>query len=282
MNDDSALVRDAMDRTADQLPPLLDLVPGAVSQGRRRRARTRLAVAAGVFGVATVTTLGAVALPGGDGGARGSGVGSDGTVTSAPTAPTDAATPEPYRTPVHVEPTSGETPEGSLEGLSPTERTRFEDFQQRAAVALDEALPEAVGRILPQDSTILGYQGERDGKVFHVHFSVRPDDGETAGKCFDDPAKGMTCTEAELPGGIEAKVRVAPTGSLETTGTSITFTYGGSDVRLDVAPDEAAGASAPVTAEQLADGVRESGLLDVVKYADEHPLLEKQVSIVGG
>lgn len=279
MKDDVAMVKDAMDRTARELGPLPDLVPGAVSQGRRRRARRRLAVAAGAFGVATVAALGAVALPGGDGGARSAGAGSGGTVTSPPAV---AATPEPYRTPVHVAPTSGETPEGSLEGLSPTERTRFEDFQQRAAVALDRALPEAVGTILPLDSTILGYRGEQGGKVFHVHFSVRPDDGEPAGECFDEPGKKLTCVRAELPGGIEAKVLVSGSGSPETTATSITFTYGGSDVRLEVAPDEAAGASAPVTAEQLADGVRESGLLDVVRYADEHPLLEKQVSVRGG
>lgn len=277
MNDDAARVKEAMDRMATALPPLPDLVPGAVSQGRRRRARKRLTVVAGALGVAAVTTLGAMALPGQGGGPR-AGAGSDGVTT----APTDSAAPEPYRTPVHVVPTSDERPEGSLEGLPAAERKRYEDFQQRAAVALDKTLPAAVGTIRPLDSTVIGYQGESDGAVFHVAFSVRPDDGAPEGPCEDVPGKGMTCETAELPGGIEAAVRISASGSLATTSTSVTFGYGVSDVRLDISPDEEAGVSAPVSARQLVDGIRESGLLDVVRYADENPLLEKQVSVRGG
>ncbi|MGW8884689.1 hypothetical protein [Streptomyces sp. NPDC055749] len=273
MSEDDSLVRDAMDRTAAGLPALPDLVPGAVSQGRRRRARARLAVAAGTFGVATLTTLGAVALPGGGNERTSVGVGASGAGSPAPA---------PYRTPVHVEPTPGESEDGSLEGLPPAERERFEDFQQRAATALDEALPDAVGTILPIDSSVAQYQGEKDGKVFSVSFTVRPDDGEADGECRDIPSKKMTCETAELADGIEARVRVSSSGSMATTSTSISFAYGSSDVRLDIYPDEEAQASAPVSAEQLLDGVRESGLLDVVRYADEHPVLKKQVSVQGG
>ncbi|MEU1211745.1 hypothetical protein ACFYSH_01665 [Streptomyces sp. NPDC005791] len=34
-----------------------------------------------------------------------------------------------------------------------------------------------------------------------------------------------------------------------------------------------------MTTRQLLDGVRESGLPDVVRYADEHPVLEKHTSV---
>ncbi|MFD6274964.1 hypothetical protein ACFWFI_05235 [Streptomyces sp. NPDC060209] len=71
-------------------------------------------------------------------------------------------------------------------------------------------------------------------------------------------------------------------GSTETTSTSISFVFGNSTALIDVSPDEGKGVSAPVTTQQLLDGVRESGLLEVVRYADEHPVLEKQDSVRGG
>lgn len=270
MNKDVSLVRDAMERTVDDLPFPPDLVPAAVLKGRRRRARARAAVAASALGATALAALGAVALPEGD---TGAGVAATGTIP-----------PAPYRTPVHVEATSGEAEEGSLNGLSVAERKRFEEFQQWSAAVLDEALPDAVGTIRPLDSSVLFYQGEKDGNVFRVTFAVRPDDGETvaAGACRDVPTKKMTCESVELENGTGAQIRVGASGSMETNATSMAFTYRGSDVRLEISPDGRTGTSAPVTGQQLLDGVRESGLLEVVRYADENPLLEKQVSVRGG
>ncbi|MGW0785824.1 hypothetical protein [Streptomyces sp. NPDC002913] len=267
---DALLVKDIMRRTADGLGPLPDLVPQAVARGRRRRARTRLALTAGAFGAVTLGVLGAAAMSGGGSGpspASGTGV---------------AAAPAPYRTPVHVEPSPGEAEEGGLSGLPAGERQRLEDFQQRAAVALDDALPDTVGTIRPVDSTVARYQGEADGNVFTVHFTVRPADGVAPGECRNVPQKRMTCVKAELPGGVEARLRRAAVNSLDTESTSIAFEFGNSTVLIDVSPDEEKGVSAPVTVQQLLDGVRGSGLLDVVRYADEHPVLEKQVSVQGG
>ncbi|MFC9337214.1 hypothetical protein ACFT0G_22615 [Streptomyces sp. NPDC057020] len=60
---DITLLRDAMDRTADGLPPLPDLAPIAVREGRRRRARSRLAAGAAAFAVVTAGVLGVTVLP---------------------------------------------------------------------------------------------------------------------------------------------------------------------------------------------------------------------------
>ncbi|MFE2058627.1 hypothetical protein [Streptomyces sp. NPDC059446] len=267
---DALLVKDVMKRTADGLGPLPDLVPEAVARGRRRRARTRLALTASAFGVVTLGVLGAAVLSGGDSG-------------PSPTSATGvAAAPAPYRTPVHVEPSPGEQVEGGLAGLPAGERQRLENFQQRAAVALDEALPDTVGTIRPVDSTVVRYQGEADGNVFTVHFTVRPADGKAPEECRDVPRKRMTCVKAELAEGSEARLRRSAVNSLETTSTSIDFEFGNSTVLIDVSPDEGKGVSAPVTVQQLLDGVRGSGLLDVVRYADEHPVLQREVSVQGG
>ncbi|MGA6171596.1 hypothetical protein ACPEIF_15250 [Streptomyces sp. NPDC012600] len=56
------LFRDALTRTADTLSPLPDLVPDAVREGRRRRARSRGLAVAGAFVAVTSVTLGVALL----------------------------------------------------------------------------------------------------------------------------------------------------------------------------------------------------------------------------
>ncbi|MFJ7984901.1 hypothetical protein [Streptomyces sp. NPDC096351] len=62
-DNDITLLRDAMDRTTDGLPPLPDLAPIAVREGRRQRARSRLAAGAAAFAVVTAGVLGVTVLP---------------------------------------------------------------------------------------------------------------------------------------------------------------------------------------------------------------------------
>ncbi|MYS11618.1 hypothetical protein GTW71_35500 [Streptomyces sp. SID6041] len=62
-DNDVTLLRDAMGRTTDGLPPLPDLAPIVVREGRRRRARSRLAVGAAAFAVVTAGVLGVTVLP---------------------------------------------------------------------------------------------------------------------------------------------------------------------------------------------------------------------------
>jgi hypothetical protein len=277
------LVRDAMEHTVAELPPVGDLVPTAISQGRRRRARARLAIAAGVVALAGAAVFASVTLP--SGGSGDTTVRPAASRTPAPyETPGPDQEPEPYRTPVHIEPSSDE--ERTMADLPPAERDRQERFQQRAAVVLDELLPDAVGLIRPADLAVRRYQGEsEDGRVFTVIFSVRPSgDGSGPKPCPDDPGalKGGTCERATLPGGIEAVAYRLPSDSPETTATRVSFSYGDSEVELAVSPDADATVSAPVTSGQLLAAAGDSRFLDLVRYADENPMQREQISIVGG
>ncbi|MDX2647980.1 hypothetical protein PV341_31300 [Streptomyces sp. PA03-1a] len=277
------LVRDAMEHAVAQLPPAHDLVPAAVVQGRRRRARVRVAVAAGVACAVGAVVFGSAALPGGDGGGR--------TVRPAASttpAPRTSEEPAPYRTPVHLEPTSDT--EESMADLPPAERERQEGFQQQAAVLLDELLPDAVGLIRPVDLAVWHYQGETaGGKVFTVSLSVRPSGGAPGttrhgATCPEDPdsLRGGSCAQGTLPGGVKVAAYRLLDGSPDTMYTRVRFVYGHSDVELAVYPDQDTKTSAPVTAGQLLAVVRDRRFLDLVRYADAHPVEKKQIPVLGG
>ncbi|MFD7878933.1 hypothetical protein ACFV5G_33370 [Streptomyces sp. NPDC059766] len=275
------LVRDAMEGVVAQLPPPHDLVPAALAQGRRRKARARLAAVTGIACVAGAVVFGSVTLSAGGG--------PDGTVrpaTSGTPSPHESVKePEPYRTPVHIDPTSDD--ERPTAGLSATERARRAQFQQQAAVLLDRLLPDAVGLIRPVDIDVWRYQGATtDGKVFTVVFSVRPSAGDP-GPTPCPPAaalavQGGTCEQTTLPGGIKATALRVATDSPETMSTDVLFHYGHSDVRVSVEPDVNAKASAPVTTKELLAAAGDSRFLDLVRYADQHPVQKKQTTVVGG
>ncbi|MFF3565913.1 hypothetical protein ACFYXS_38400 [Streptomyces sp. NPDC002574] len=272
------LVRGAMERTLADLPPVHDLVPAAVAQGRRRRARTRVLAAAGVACAVAAVVFGSVTLPAGSGGRT--------TVRPAASGtPAPRESSETYRTPVHIEPTSDG--EETMADLPSAERARREDFQQQAAALLDKLLPKAVGLIRPVDLEVRRYEGQaEDGRVFPVIFSVRPSDDGSGGRppCTDAPGglKGGSCERATLPGGIEAASYRLRVNSAETTSTTVYFSYGDSDVALAVYPDDDAAVSAPVTNKELLAVVGDSRFLDLVRYADENPMQERQASIAGG
>ncbi|MFC5799411.1 hypothetical protein [Streptomyces formicae] len=169
-----------------------------------------------------------------------------------------------------------------MAGLPAAERKRLEDFQQQAAASLNRTLGDAAGEIRPTDLTVRMYRAQKGGNTFPVTVSVRPHDGQDGQPCPNAPAKGFTCKEAELPGGIRARVITAPVNSEKTLGTDVTFSYGRSSVWLSVGPDDDAGASSPVTGDQLLAAARDEALMDLVRYADEHPVLAKQRSVEGG
>lgn len=273
------LVRDAMESAVAELPSLHDLLPAAVAQGRRRKARARLATAAGIACVAGAVVFGSLTLTaGGD---------ADRTVrpaTSGTPSPHESVQPEPYRTPVHIDPTSDD--ERSMANLPPTEQKRRAQFQQQAAVLLDKLLPDSVGLIRPVDLDVSRYQGEtEDGKVFTIIFSVRPTGDSPDPKPCPSAAlasTGGSCKQAMLPGGIKATSLRVFTDSPETMSTSVRFRYGHSDIGLTVYPDVNAKASAPLSSEELLAAVGDSRFLDLVRYADEHPMQKKQTTIAGG
>lgn len=276
------LVRNAMEDAVAELPSLYDLVPAAVTQGRRRRARARLAIAAGIACVAGAVAFGSMALSAG-GGTRTT-VRPATSGTPSPQESPEPVQPEPYRTPVHIDPTSDD--ERSMAGLPSGERKRRAQFQQHAAVLLDKLLPDSVGLIRPVDLDVSRYQGETgDGKVFTIIFSVRPSgDGPDAKTCPSAAlaVKGGSCEQATLPGGIQATSLRVFTDSSETMSTDVRFRYGHSDVNVTVEPDVDATASAPITSEQLLAAAGDSSFLDLVRYADEHPMQTTQTSTAGG
>ncbi|MEV8534442.1 hypothetical protein [Streptomyces sp. NPDC051211] len=279
----AVLVRDAMERTVAELPTVHDLVPTAVAQGRRRRLRARLGTATVVACVAGAVVFGVGALPLGGGGETTIRPAATGTpAPSESLAPSPVPEPKPYRTPVHIEPTSSDEP--SMANLPAAERERREQFQQRAALLLDELLPDAVGLIRPIDLNVNHYQGEtKDGKAFRIIFSVRPSGGGSPLKsCPEKTAVVKDCERATLPGGRQAIAFSFLSDSPGTTATLVQFSYGNSDVSLTVNPDPAAKATAPVTSKQLLTAAGDPRFLDLVQYADKNPMQERQISIPGG
>lgn len=96
-------LRNAMETDVADLPPLPDLVPGAVAQGRRRKRRRNLAVVGVTAAVAAAVVAVPALIPGpaGDDGARSVGVGA---VPPAP--PASTATPTATQPPGPTDPTA--------------------------------------------------------------------------------------------------------------------------------------------------------------------------------
>ncbi|MFG2879704.1 hypothetical protein ACGFYU_32620 [Streptomyces sp. NPDC048337] len=262
------LVRDAMDRTTADLPPLPDLTGAALAQGRRRKARVRVAIGGGVLAVAAIGVAGAVSLSDVGGGRQVSG-----TVNVA--APPSGTGPQP---PVHLEPTPGES---SMADLPAAERTRQENFQNQAVGVLQALLPPTVGTVQRTDLNVRMYQGTKDGKTFVIIFSIRPSASDSNNKpCAD--VKGMVCKKSTLPGGIEATAVTMPVNNGNVTETELSFRYGKSNIRLAVAPHDASNTSAPVTNDQLLELAKDPAFIDLVKTADANPLEQPQQTIPGG
>ncbi|MER6256993.1 hypothetical protein ABT224_37230 [Streptomyces sp. NPDC001584] len=266
----AVLVRDAMDRATAELPATADLVGPARAQGLRRRARVRAAIGGAVLAVAGLGLAGAFVLPGGDDEGP---TGSTGVIDVA--APPASSGPPP---PVHLEPSPGES---SMADLPPAERARLENFQNQAVGVLQQLLPPSVGTVQRIDLGVQHYQGTKDGKTFHIVFSVRPFEPGTAPQACRE-IKGTVCSKTTLPGGIEANAWTSPVNSDTVTESRVWFRYGASNVSLAVSPHDASNTSAPVTAQQLLDLAKSSAFLDLVKAADRNPVAEMQRTIVGG
>ncbi|MCX4691839.1 hypothetical protein [Streptomyces sp. NBC_01408] len=271
------LLRAAMDRTTEELPPLPDLAGPARAQGRRRRARLRAAIGGGVLAVAVLGVAGAAALPAGSGKAAGVDE-----VAAAPSAsaPAQASTsPSGPPPPVHIEPSPGES---SMAQLPPAERIRQESFQDQAVAVLQDLLPESVGTVQRTDLAVRQYQATKDGSTFTVIFSVRPTSGSGDGQRVCVEVKGQTCRTATLPGGILATAATNPEGDGAVTVSRVSFRYGTSDVLLYIGADSTTNTSAPVTKDQLLTLAKSPAFLGLVKTADSHPMEQKQTITHGG
>ncbi|MFE1343183.1 hypothetical protein [Streptomyces sp. NPDC058757] len=275
-DDDTTALRDALDRTAEELPPLPDLVPLAVRDGRRRRARARFATAAAAFGVVTAGALGLTLLP------------ANGPAPAMPAAPpsspgasaSPSAEPDASHPPVVVEETPGVPPPDNPDGLSDAERERRAVHQQRVAVLLDELLPSKVTEIRPVKDKVSAYRITADGKHFRLTVSVRPTDDRSVDDCPDRPDPRIVCETVALDGDHAAQLLSMQANEPGTLAAYVRFTYGGSRVRLSVEPERL---SSPVTPRQLFAVAGDPRFLDLVKEADARPVEEKlPPAVVGG
>ncbi|TRV77746.1 hypothetical protein FKN01_14735 [Streptomyces sp. 130] len=282
-DDGEMLVRTAMERATEGAPPLTDLVPGALAEGRRRRVRARAAIGATATAIAGLGMLGA-ALPVWGGGGGGEPVREWSAASRTSPLPTETAVP--VRPRVHVEPSPGET---SMADLPADERARQQVFQNEAAGVLETLLPEALAPVRPVDIGVSRYQGGADGRVFPLSFSVRPLATGKAARadraCLDVAAKGLRCDEVSLPGGMMAQAITATgnaKGGRTITGATVRFTYGHSRVTLTVGGDADAMVPAPVTTDDLLAVARDPRFMELVAYADARPMEAREGSVRGG
>ncbi|MFE4616074.1 hypothetical protein ACFRJ7_08175 [Streptomyces sp. NPDC056747] len=246
--DDTTLLRDAMDRTTDGLPPLPDLAPLAVREGLRRRARARIAVATTAFGVVTAGALGLTLLAG----TTGPGV------SMPPAGGARASYP-----PVVVEETPGVTPPDNPEGLSGPERERRAQHQQKMAALLDELLPPQITGISPVKDRTPEYRITAGGETFRMVASVRPENSDVLlRRCEDRPKDAPACGEDTQP-------RNVGFSEFRTIKVTVRYLYRKSVVELSV---YAGKAEVPVTGRDLFDVTRDPRFLELVKDADAHPL----------
>ncbi|MEU7073578.1 hypothetical protein AB0B30_24025 [Streptomyces narbonensis] len=246
-NDDITLLRDAMDRTAGDLPPLPDLAPLAVREGRRRRARSRFAVGAAAVGVVTAGALGLTLLP----------QAGPGTTVSAVSTPVAGGAKTSYP-PVVVEETPGVTPPDDPEGLPRAERERRAQHQQKMAALLDELLPATITAVSPVKDRTAEYRITADGETFRMVVSVRPADDLSLRYCATAPKDDPAC-EGLRGGPI----------SVTTTRVTTQYMYRNSWVELTVYTRKA---EEPVTVRHLLGVAEDPRFLELVKEADARPM----------
>ncbi|WP_314612145.1 hypothetical protein [Streptomyces stackebrandtii] len=247
--DDIDLLRDAMDRTTDGLPPLPDLAPLAVREGRRRRARSRFAVGA-ALGVVTAGALGLTLLP----------QAGPGTTVSAVSTPVAGGAKTSYP-PVVVEETPGVPPPDNPEGLSQAERERRAKHQQKMAALLDELLPPKITGIHPVKDRTAEYRITADGETFRMVVSVRPADDLSLRYCANKPKDAPGCEG----------LRAGPI-SVTTARVTTQYMYRNSWVELTVYTRKA---EEPVTVRHLVDVAKDPRFLELVQDADARPMESK-------
>lgn len=276
--DETFPLRAALNRAAEELPPLPDLVPLAVREGRRRRARARFATAAAAFGVVTAGALGLTLLPG-----NGPAPAMPAAPPSSPAAsasPEVSARPDASYPPVVVEETPGVPPPDNPDGLSEAERERRAVHQQRVAALLDELLPAYVTEIRPVKDEVSAYRITADGTPLRLSVLVRPTDEKALDPCPDRPDPRIVCETVAFDGDREARLQSMATELPGTSAAYVRFLYGGSRVRISVEPE---GVPSRLTPRQLFAVAEDPRFLDVVRDADARPVEEKDAPpVVGG
>lgn len=167
--------RMVMGRATDELPPLPDLVPGAVRQGRRRRIRSRA-----IMGAVAVGSVAAIAAPtlllgpwAGDDDTARAGSSSTGEL---PLVPANWPTNQPLAAPTKAYPTvhvteSGKAKDGSRQPKPTQAQVELEyAFKQKVADVLAKLLPADAGEIKVPDDDPMSYLLVSGDKTFPITF----------------------------------------------------------------------------------------------------------------
>ncbi|WP_239008520.1 hypothetical protein [Streptomyces sp. Tue 6075] len=291
-------VRDLLAHNRNAPRPLSlqpDLVPDAVREGHRRRARTRAFAVAGAFVAVTAVTLSLSVL------GPWLSAGPD-TEPAAPAGPSLSLTvptssPSPQRTeprPDMPSPTSIPAPTESAPGppgppaptrsappgLGPQEARRLAEFRQRAAEVLGALRPASIGTVVPAGDDPGSYRARRDDVVHAVRLSVRADQGSAdvgnadrgnaAPACRGIPQKGLTCESVTLDDGTPAQAYRQPTAGRGTE-VSLRYRSGRSTVALSVSAARSGAGGAPVTAGDLVRVAQDPRFRELIAYADADP-----------
>ncbi|MFC8695277.1 hypothetical protein [Streptomyces parvus] len=282
------------------------MVPDAVREGHRRRARTRAFAVAGAFVAVTAVTL-SLSVPG-----PWLSAGPD-TEPASPAGPSLSLTvptssPSPQRTeprPDMPSPTSIPAPTESAPvppgppaptrsappGLGPQEARRLAEFRQRAAEVLGALRPASIGTVVPAGDDPGSYRARRDDVVHAVRLSVRTDQGSAdqgsadqgsadqgsadqgsaAPACRDIPQKGLTCASVPLDDGTPAQAYRQPTAGRGTE-VSLRYRSGRSTVALSVPAARSGAGGAPVTAGDLVRVAQDPRFRELIAYADADPV----------
>jgi hypothetical protein len=288
--------KNIMDRATDGLPPLPDLVHGAVRRGRRRRIRSRAAI--GAVGVAAVAVITAPALllgPWATTHAERAGSVWSGEMPLVPSGwPLDqplAAPTTAYPT-VHVKNTG--RPYGKP--LSKEELELRYAFKQKVADVFTRLLPTDVGQLKVPDLSANDYLLVSNGRTFDITFRTdtnnypqgNPPPNTTCAqaRAKQEPhGEVFPCADARLPDGTTIGVgsvadlsskagpgqndqEAAPAGHRITP--MAMFRYKDAEVMLTVFAEEQTGAMPPISNEQLATVISDPTFLELVDFWRTH------------
>ncbi|MYV97613.1 hypothetical protein [Streptomyces sp. SID3343] len=295
--------RAVLDRAVDELPPLRDLVPGAVREGRRRRLRSRAVVGAVLVGTVAAVAAPTVLLPrmlATDSAPAGTTWTPD-----MPLRPSNWPTDRSLAAPTTAYPVTTWTP---LEEGSDDQPTRSDvEFQyaykQKVADVLVKLLPPEMGRMQVPNIDPAHFELTSERGTYTVMFDVRPlppvaaDPGSTkvpesvvprkaSGNlaCTDtrvyQPPAGQ-CADGKMPDGTVFSVRNIGSASwdqptprdpwidLQRSPYAL-FDYKDVQIMLIVSADGDKKRNPPMSVEQVARMLTDPSLLQVIEFRRTH------------
>ncbi|MGC0419246.1 hypothetical protein [Embleya sp. AB8] len=296
-------LRMVLDRATAELPPLPDLVPGAVRQGRRRRLRSRAVLGAAVLGSVAAVAVPTLLLAPLGGGSETTGAGSSQSTGELPLVPANWPANQPLAAPTKAYPTVQVT-ETAKPGdrTKPPKLTREQTelryaFKQKVADVLSKLLPANAGEIRvpldgPQDYLLVS-----GDKTYTITFRVdvppadaanaapsqRPSVGRDGGSPAGQPngscaemsvgqgskISEIGCTEGKLPDGTPISVfgrSSVREGTVGPATPTTVFNYHEVGVALALLADAKSNTAPAVSNEQLVKVVTDSTFLQLVDF----------------